>query len=163
MIVNALLALTALAFLLLSAAVAIWVAFTLRYALRRNAWKTTPGVVTDSKVVPNRRANGLPGHHYRVGYEFAIDGEEYRGTRVRLGDFRYQTRAAAERTAARYPENAAVVVHYPASYRQDHPERQPVTVLEPGFNAECLYPIAVLAVSLGIVGFCIASLFGGRG
>jgi Protein of unknown function (DUF3592) len=160
MIIKAFLALTALAFLILSAGLAIWVAFTLRYALRRNAWKTTPGVVTDSRVVSNRRANGLPGHHYRVGYEFSIEGEEYRGTRVRLGDFRYLTRATAERTAARYPEGASVVVHYDASFRRDHPEREPVTVLEPGFNAECLYPIAVLAVTLGVVAFCVASLFG---
>jgi hypothetical protein len=160
MIVKAILALTALAFLLLSAGVAFWVAFTLRYALRRSAWKTTPGVVTDSKVVPNRRANGLPGHHYRVGYEFAIEGEEYRGTRVRLGDFRYMTRTAAERTATRYPEGASVVVHYDASFRQDHPAREPITVLEPGFNAECWYPLLVLAVSLGVIAFCLARLFG---
>lgn len=111
MIVKAVLALVGLALLLLSGGLAIWVAFTLRDA-RRKAWATASGVVTASTVVPNRRCNGLPGHHYRVSYEFSIDGEEYRGTRVRCGDFRYMTHRAASRTATRYPTGSPVVVHY---------------------------------------------------
>ena len=154
-IIKALLALAGLAFLLLSGGVAIWVALTLRDA-RRKEWKTTPGIVTDSSVVPNRRCNGLPGHHYRVSYEFLIDGEEYRASRVRSGDFRYMTYARASRTATRYPGRSPVVVHYDPAFRPDHPEREPVTVLEPGFNAECWYPVGVLLVSLGIAALCIA-------
>jgi hypothetical protein len=62
----------AMAFGLLSMALGFWIAFTLWYTLRSDVWRTTPGIVTDSRVASNRRANGLPGHHYVVGYEFPI-------------------------------------------------------------------------------------------
>jgi hypothetical protein len=53
----------------LSMALGFWMAFTLWYTLRRNAWRTTPGIVTDSRVASNRRTNGLPGHHYVPGFD----------------------------------------------------------------------------------------------
>jgi hypothetical protein len=154
-ILRAVFALAGLALLLLSGGLAIWVAITLRDA-RRKVWATTSGVVTDSKVVPNRRCNGLPGHHYRVAYEFSIGGDEYRGTRVRSGDFRYMTHRAASRTAERYVTGSPVRVHYDPAFVPDHPDRQPVAVLEPGFNAECLYPVGVFAASLALAVFCFA-------
>ena len=156
MIVSAALVVVGLGLLLLSGGLAIWVAITLREA-RRKTWATTSGVVTASTVVPNRRCNGLPGHHYRVAYEFSIDGEEYRATRVRCGDFRYMTFRAASRTATRYPIGSPVVVHYDPAFVRDHPDREPVAMLETGFNSECWYPIGVFAASLALAVLCFST------
>jgi hypothetical protein len=34
------------------------------------AWPTVPGTIYESAVRSNRRANGLPGHRYRVRYTY---------------------------------------------------------------------------------------------
>jgi hypothetical protein len=157
MILAALFALAALAFLLLSIGVAVWVWFTLRYALRTEGWATTQGAVGESVVVSNRRCNGLPGHHYRISVDFKLRKREYVCKRVRMGDFRYLTRGHAERVARKYSPGAPVVVHYDAAFVPDHPDREPVVLLEPGLNPECLYPVAVLSLALAGLAFCGAS------
>jgi hypothetical protein len=157
MILAALYALAALAFLLLSIGVAVWVWFTLRYALRTEGWATTQGTVGESVVVSNRRCNGLPGHHYRVSVDFKLRKREYVCKRVRMGDFRYLTRGYAERMARKYSPGAPVLVHYDAAFVPDHPDREPVALLEPGLNLECLYPVAVLSLALAGLAFCGAS------
>ena len=90
MLVIALLVLFAIALGLLTVGVGLWMAFNLWHAVRRDAWRTVSGVVTDSRVVSNRRTLfATPGYHYRVRYEFTIGGQEYVASRVRFGDFRY--------------------------------------------------------------------------
>jgi hypothetical protein len=167
MLLNSLAIVAVLAFGILSIALGFWVAFTLRYTLGAGTWLTTSGSVTESRVVSNRRANGLPGHHYVVAYEFSIQNEEYRATRVRFGDFRYLTRGRAEGMVAKYPAGLAVTVYYPAGFepvRVNGDVTQPVTVLEPGFNAECFYPIVLFligsALTLSGVAFLSARLRG---
>jgi Protein of unknown function (DUF3592) len=161
MLVNSLAIVGALAFGIVSIALGLWVVFTLWYTLWSNTWQTTPGSVTDSRVASNRRTNGLPGYHYVVAYEFAIRDEEYRSTRVRFGDFRYLTRRRAERMIAKYPAGSAVTVYYHAAFepvKLNGDVTQPVTVLEPGFNAECFYPIIAFLLGSTLTVSCLAFL-----
>jgi hypothetical protein len=161
MLVNAVLVVLTLSLVALSLGIGLWVWITFSYAMPKNVWYTTPGIVKDSRVVSNRPVNGLPGHHYFVGYEFTVFGEEYRARQVRFGDLRYLTRKAAERVVARYPAGSAVVVHYHKSFdriRAEDEESQPIAVLEPGFNAECLYPLSVFLVIIALTATCLSIL-----
>jgi hypothetical protein len=162
MIVNALLLIAALALAALALGIGLWMALTLKYAIIRDGWRKTPGVVTDSRVVPNRPANGLPGHHSFVRFTFIVAGEEFRSSSVRFGDFRYLTRKRAGRVVAKYPVGSEVMVHYDQTFEPnaiDDPDpAQPIAVLEPGLNAECLYPITVFLIVLALTVTSVAML-----
>lgn len=106
----------AIAFGALTLVLGLWVTFTLWFTLRRSAWRTIAGKVTDSRVVSNRRANGLPGHYRDVGYEFSIQNHEYRASRLRFGDFRYLSPTRAKQVVAKYPVGSAVTVCHDAAF-----------------------------------------------
>lgn len=153
MFITAVLGVVALVLGALALALGLWTAFTLWYALRSSAWRTVSGTVTESRVVSNRSANGMPGWHYAVRYSFRLEGREYRGTRVRFGDFRYFTRRDAEAIASRFEPGAAVTVHVDAAFKHERigdDERQPISALEPGLNRECLYPATLFLATSNV-------------
>ena len=132
-------------------AAGIWVFLTFRYVVPGFCWETTSGMITDSRVVANKNCNGLPGYHYLVRCEFKVGEVEYASTTVRLGDFRYFTRSAAEETAAKYPVGTKVPVYVEADFTPNpDSDIEPFALLEPGLNWECLYPVVVFLIPFGL-------------
>jgi len=143
---------------ILSLGLIVWVIIMLHYVSPKFRWDKTTGTITDSRVVSNRLCNGLPGHHYLVGYEFKVAGHEYRNTTVRLGSFKYYTRAGAEAITRRHRPGDQVTVYYGADFVPQLPDDEPVSLLEPGFNIECLYPICLSVASTGLTVLATTSL-----
>ena len=125
--------------LLLFAAIYVgWVGGSLQIASESKGWPTVEGLITLSEVRANRKANGLPGYRYVLGYTYQVGGREYEGNMLRGGVLPYSTQAWAERRIVRYPRGARVQVHY-------SPRDADLSVLEPGWSLECLYPVCTLA------------------
>jgi hypothetical protein len=139
-----------------------WWAFTLLSdAMKSPRWPTVGGTVTSSRLVANRNANGLPGHHYRVGYEFDVGGRPCIGSEVRFGSFRYQTRSLAQRTLDKYPVGQAVKVSYHLYFDPNDPandELEPRCVLEPGLNVELWYPLSLFFLTFCAFGSLVSVL-----
>lgn len=130
-----------------------WCLGSLTIALHSRRWPQAPGRVTESETRPNQRANGLPGHRYRVLYEYQIGSRVYEGNTVSGGVFPYGSRSWALRRAGAYPAGSTVQVHF-------DPEDPEQSVLEPGLSLECLYPVAVLLLLHGTAwGLLIYSLW----
>jgi len=116
-----------------------WVGGSLQIASESKGWPAVEGLITRSEVRANRKANGLPGHRYVLRYTYRVGGKEYEGDMLSGGVLPYSTRSWAEKRIAPYPTGAKVqVLHAP-----DDPE---VSVLEPGWSLECLYPVGTLVV-----------------
>jgi hypothetical protein len=140
-------------------AAGIWVFLTFRYVVPGFCWEKTSGVITDSRVVANKNCNGLPGYHYRVSCEFKVGEVEYVSTTVRLGDFRYFTRRAAEEMAAKYPVGTEVPVCVEPDFAPNpDSDVQPFALLEPGLNWECLYPVVVFLIPFILAVFLVAKV-----
>ena len=84
-----------------------------------------------------------------VSYQYTVDGQTYRGNRLRINVWRYKKRNAAAIALERLTSNGQCLVYYDA----DHPDRSLLTV---GFTwGDFLLP------SLGII-FCFFGCVGGR-
>ena len=117
--------------------------------------------MTSSRLVANRNANGLPGHHYRIGYEFNVGKRLCVGDNVRFGSFRYQTRFLAQRTLEKYPVGRAVKVAYNLYFDPNDPanyELEPRCVLEPGVNFELCYPLSLFFLTFCAIGWLVCVL-----
>lgn len=78
-------------------------------------WPTVPGKVAASRVESyEKREDGKTSTIYTpaVEYTYTVHGNEYRGRQIRLGLTVEGSSVFAEKTVARYPEGASVVVHY---------------------------------------------------
>src|SRR5512139_1962985 len=147
MLITVLLILAVLLLAIPAIITALWLGSTLSQARASTNWLQTKGVVIESRLVSNRSCNGFPGYHYTVRYRFPLLGISYEATSVRLGDFRYFTRSGAEKTLAKYPVGKPVAVCYEAPISRLEVEDGCVPcLLEPGFNRECLYPIAITLI-----------------
>lgn len=132
-----------------------WAFTLLSDAIKSPLWPTVGGTVTLSKLVANRNANGLPGHHYKVRYEFDVGERTCVGDEVRFGSFRYQTRSLALRTLEKYPLGGTVKVFYHLYFDPNDPandELEPRCVLEPGINLELWYPLSLFFLTFCIFG-----------
>jgi hypothetical protein len=127
--------------LLVSLFLACWVFALLSNACSSRDWLSITGTVTESHVVSNHKCNGLPGWHYFVAYEYAIEGNSFRASNVRAGCWPYLPFRIAKRTTDCYPELSTITVYYAPEY----PE---ASVLEPGWSWECLYSMSILAITL---------------
>jgi hypothetical protein len=139
MALNILLAAIVVVLLIPLALTFIW-AITIGSVIRSSAkWPHTEGVITGSHLVRNYDCNGLPGYHYCVSYEYAVDGEGFIANTVRSGSYCYFSKKAAQRTVETYPIEKPVRVYY-------DPEYPDCAVLVPGWHPECLYSIAVFGI-----------------
>lgn len=126
----------------------LWVAvYESVIAIRSMAWPTTTGRVTRSSL---HRFDTVEDHEtfgWRFGYEYSVNGSEYRGSRVGLGpQWRTDQRSYMEKLARKYPAGSEVEVRYSPK----HPAR---SVLHPGLNAtHLLLPlVGILFLGMAIV------------
>ena len=78
-------------------------------------WPTAPGKVVESRVESyEKRDDGKLStvHAPLVEYIYQVHGREYRGRQIRLGMTIEGSEVFAQKTVARYPEGASVIVHY---------------------------------------------------
>jgi hypothetical protein len=117
----------------------LWV-MTIWSAIRSSTkWPHTEGKITGSRLVRNYDCNGLPGYHYAVSYEYAVDARDFISDAVRSGKFYYLSKKTAQRTVETYPIGKSVPVYYDSEY----PE---CAVLAPGWHPECLYSLSMFGL-----------------
>jgi hypothetical protein len=143
MVVTIILIICAVFFLAASLPFAFWVYMVVSTALKSRSWPYTMGTVESTCIISNRNCNGLPGYHYSVGVDYEVNGEGYLLMELRLGSFRYYSQAGAKRVIEKYTAGQSVKVFYDP----DYPD---CSLLQPGFSWECLYPVLVYAIVLGI-------------
>jgi hypothetical protein len=114
-----------------------WVGGSMQIASQSTRWPTVDGVVTKSEVRANRSANGLPGYRYILTYTYSIGGEQHEGSLLSGCVSPYSTRRWATKRLAPYPTGAKVQVRYA-------PDESEISVLEPGWTLEALYPVGTL-------------------
>ena len=86
-----------------------------RYSRQAQSWPSVPGQVINSGVESFREtSDGHTRTLYRAAVEYAyrVNGVDYRSRQIDLGFSASGSQGAAEKKAARYPEGAAVEVHY---------------------------------------------------
>jgi hypothetical protein len=143
LILTVIFAICAVIFIVVSAPFALWLYIVVTNAIESRSWPSINGTIESSHIVRNRDCNGLPGYHYLISFDYKIDEQDYCSTSVKIGDFRYLTRAVADKMVEKYPTGHSVKVFYDP----DYPD---VSVLEPGFSWECFYPIVLFLIVLGI-------------
>jgi hypothetical protein len=93
------------------------------------SWQTTRGVVQRSFV--DRREEGFMetdiSYHAMVTYRYQVDGREFTGERIYLGDSVYLRPEKPGKLVATYPKGAAVTVYY----KRENPKE---SLLVPGVN-----------------------------
>lgn len=105
--------------------------FSLRDAAAAARWPTVSGTVVASEVRSHRELVGGRGGSSTVEvfspsveYRYQVGGREYHGGQVAFGAAVSAGKALAEKTVTRYPQGAAVTVHY-------DPGNPSTAVLEP--------------------------------
>jgi hypothetical protein len=108
---------------------------------RQRSWVTVSGRVVRSRVESQ-------GEDYKADVEYAYGYQEhdYRGTRVRSFQLRYNWPQPAERVCQRYLEGAVVEVFV-------NPRDPTQSVLEPGGGGWLVPTAAVLSVCLVVMAF----------
>lgn len=146
MLITIIFAILGIFFILVSLPFTFWVYMTIKTVVDSRLWKPIQGKITTSHLVRNKDCNGLPGYHYMIAFEYEFNGQEYIGDEVRIGGFRYFSKARAQKMLEKYPVGKTVTVFYDP----DYPD---CSVLEQGFSLECIYPISIFSIifSLGII------------
>lgn len=86
-----------------------------RYVKSTQHWPTAPGKVVESRVESyEKRDDGKlsTSHAPLVEYVYQVHGREYRNRQIRLGMTVEGSEMFAQKTLARYPKGASVIVHY---------------------------------------------------
>ena len=120
------------AFLLLISAFVVYAGVqNTRLAAESSGWPSVEGEIVRSDVVEERTQSqsraGDDRRVYRgaVRYRYRVDGTDYEGDRVSLGEYATENRADAEAVTRRYPLGRRVPVHY-------RPGAPDASLLEPG-------------------------------
>ena len=102
-----------------------------RLAAESRDWPSVEGEIVGSDVVEERtQSQSRAGDDRRVyrsaiRYRYRVDGADYEGDRVSLGEYATENRADAEAVTRRYPPGRRVPVHY-------RPGEPDASLLEPG-------------------------------
>ena len=142
----------ALAYLVpVTAVIAGWPRFWGGYILGPGEFSTTVGVISVSEVT-EEQSRFSHSFHYRIEYQYEVDGRRLHSSRVTFGLEGFNSRETAETYSARYPLGATVLVHY---YRGD-PE---YSVLEPETRDETLlvYWALVLTMPAIVIGLAVVA------
>jgi hypothetical protein len=97
----------------------LYLIFLAALSVASRRWPTAAGRVTTSNLITGRRGAA----YYDVRYEYVVDGETYRGDRVRFGGALNGNSRDAADTRSTYPVGRPVEVRY-------HPGRPGWSTLE---------------------------------
>lgn len=121
-------------------------------ALQSRSWPSVQGAVTVSRMdsyIDKDEDGATVMYKAVIQYAYQVDGRQYRGSRVSLGDYSSSDPRSAAAIIQRYPAGGAARVYYnPAA-----PEK---ALLEPGFSpTQLILPGIGLAFSLvgGLLSF----------
>lgn len=133
------------AFLIAGSVLTFWFGLPMRrQALASVSWPTTEGRITRSQLQETFGKGGTS-RTADVEYDYALDGREFVGSRVWIGDG-YSSSPGTEHRAAvkRYPAGRQVQVYY-------DPEDPAESVLEPGstWSGSMLLLMGMVFLSLG--------------
>ena len=128
--------------LLLIAGVVVGFAASAMVALARASrrWPRTSGHVVRSEILERQPL---------IRYQYQVEGEEFEGRDIAVGDWPFRTARSAARRVQRYPAGAQVTVYYDV--------RDPrVAMLEPGLSLDVLY-LPVVATILMVIALVLLS------
>jgi len=107
------------------------------------SWVPTDGQITHSQMVSNSGGEGTT-YAPEVHYTYQVEGKEYNGTRIFIGDNRYSSNGDYARNyIERYPVGKEVSVYF-------DPQQPGSAILEPGTSKKSYFP---LALGLGFAAF----------
>lgn len=109
-------------------------------------WPTVSGTVKTSRVSTSTR-KGKTKYSFDIGYDYAVNGQSYSGSRVRFGGAG-NSKSSAEELTRKYPAGATVAVHY-------YPDNPSECTLETGAGGEryfvLIFPGAFFLIGLGMI------------
>ncbi|MCA9148699.1 MAG: DUF3592 domain-containing protein [Planctomycetales bacterium] len=110
-------------------------------------WPVANGTLVESQVIEvRRRQRGMRSYKASIRYDYAVDGQQFQGTRVAFGDSSWINRDYAQTTVNRYRSGSAVEVHF-------MPGSPSVSVLEPGVSP-LTWAIPGISLASVAVGLC---------
>lgn len=125
-------------------------------------WPSVEGVVVETAVERHRSRENKPRtsgskkqetdtYHAKIQYEFSVDGNSYRGSRIAYGDYGSSDPSHAEAVVNRYPVGMTVAVHVMPGNPEKcllEPGLGPKTFALPGFGVVFLVVGCLMAVVL---------------
>jgi hypothetical protein len=108
--------------------------------LHSRSWPATPGTVLESSSERTGRGYGAA-----VRYRYEVDGKEFVGSRLFIGDSVDRSASVIDGRIAQFPKGKGVSVFYDP----DHPH---VAVLEPGLKWSDWIMGAVIPIAFGVIG-----------
>lgn len=141
-------------FLFAGLAILGWGIWSSLEAFASNAWPEAAGVITFSTVASyeSDSDSGTTTMYYPdLRYQYNVEGKEFTGTEVDLGDYSSSDISYAKKVTARYPVGKSVRVFY-------DPAHPGTAVLEPGFTGGIWIPL-VIGIVFSIVGGALSYFF----
>ncbi|MEC9093253.1 MAG: DUF3592 domain-containing protein [Planctomycetota bacterium] len=139
-------------FVLAGLLISAWAYFDAKEAIRSGSWPSTEGEVTSQKidVSRSRDSDGRTKTSYtpRLAYQFRVNGKVYRGNRMQIGQWSYNTRAKASAAINRLTDDTKCTVFY-------DPNDPKTCTLEAGFKFH-----HALFIGFGLL-FCVVGIGGG--
>ncbi len=123
----------------------LWLIWRVRVqSAAAQSWPTAAGTIRSSEVQTYKTKGGKQ-YIAKVAYDYAIDGQNFTGNRLRFGDYA-RALAAAEADVAKYSAGAPVEVRY-------DPQRPQQSTLEAGIRG-----YSVLGLVLALTGGLLAAI-----
>jgi hypothetical protein len=128
----------------------------LQLARQSEGWPGVDGVIERAEAKSAWRSQGRGGtrqfHWLELSYRYRVGGRDYQGARIYFGPGETRDGDQVQRELARYPEGAAVRVHY-------QPDAPDIAVLEPGRTDRALRQRDnMLGLSLSLLALGVFSL-----
>ncbi len=109
-------------------------------ARESTSWASVEGKISKSDVRIQIGSSGdqagtsSASYHADIEYDYAVDGKNFKGSRITFGEFGTADRSDAETIRNKYPEGISVTVYY-------KPNDYQVSLLEPGLRTSVWVPV----------------------
>ncbi len=109
-------------------------------AIASTSWPSAVGKISKSEVIMRRGSGGGQSvstsvtYHADIEYDYAVDGENIKGSRIVFGDLGTADRSDADAISDKYPKGTSVTVYY-------KPNEHEVSLLEPGLRTSAWLPV----------------------
>ncbi len=109
-------------------------------ARESSSWPSVEGKITKSEVRIRVGSSGEQSvsssatYHADIEYDYAVEGENLKGTRIAFGDLGTADPADADTIRDKYPKGTDVTVYY-------KPKEPQLSLLEPGLKISAWFPV----------------------
>ncbi|RLA49984.1 MAG: hypothetical protein DRR42_14330, partial [Gammaproteobacteria bacterium] len=117
------------------------------------SWPSVEGKVSKSEVRMQLASGGEQSvnnpvtYHADIGYDYTVDGENFKGSRIAFGDLGTAERSDADAISDKYPLDISVTVYY-------KPNEHQVSLLEPGLRTSVWFPV-FLGIPFLLIGLAL--------